>query len=129
MIQLTLSRRIGVLALAALFAALPVMACVVPNAAMTAAERECCKKMAGQCGDMGMAKSHPCCQSTSTPADFHALKTASSQLNHVSLVFSHALPLTPQTDAYFSLAQWSSRVSCTHSPPGLESLATTVLRI
>src|SRR5271170_6531728 len=104
-------RRIGVLALAALFTALPVMACVVPNAAMTAAERECCKKMAGQCGDMGMAKSHPCCRSTATSADFHALKTASSQLNQVGLILFHTLPLTARTNAYFSLAQWSSHVS------------------
>ena len=121
--------KVGVFALAALFAALPVMACAVPNATMTPAERECCKKMARQCGDMGMAKSHPCCQSTATPVDLHALKTASSQLHHVSLVLFHALPLTAQTDTYCSLAQWSSRVSCTHSPPGQESLATTILRI
>jgi hypothetical protein len=126
---LNLVQKVAVFALAVLFAGLPVMACVAPNAAMTAAERECCKKMAGQCGDMGMAKSHPCCQATATPADFLALKTASSQLHHVSLVLFHALPLTAQTGAYFSLAQWSSRVSCTHSPPGLESLTTTVLRI
>jgi hypothetical protein len=122
-------RKVGIFGLAVLFAALPVMACAVPNAAMTAAERECCKKMAGQCGDMGMAKFHPCCQVTATPADFHALKTASSQLHHVSLVLLHALRPTAQTDVYVSLAQWSSRVSCTHGPPGLESLTTTVLRI
>jgi hypothetical protein len=126
---LKLVQKVAVFALAGLFATLPVMACVVPNAAMTAAERACCKKMAEQCGDMGMAKSHPCCQSTATPADFHALKTASSQLNHVSLVLFHALPLIAKADTYRSLAQWSSRVSCTHSPPGLESLTTTVLRI
>ena len=126
---MSLVGKLAVFALAVLFAALPVMACVVPDAAMTPAERECCKKMAERCGDMGMAKSHPCCQVTATPADFHALKTASSQLDHVSLVLFHALPLTAQTDAYVSLAQWSSRVSCTHSPPGLESLTTTVLRI
>lgn len=126
---LKLLQKIAVFALAVLFAGLPVMACVVPNAAMTAAERDCCKKMAGQCGDMGMAKSHPCCQTTATPADFHALKTASSQLDHATLVLFRALPLTTQTNAYVSLAQWSSRVSCTHSPPGLESLTTTVLRI
>jgi hypothetical protein len=101
----------------------------LPGAGMTSAERECCKKMAEQCGDMGMAKSHPCCKVTATPADFHALKTASSQLHHVSLVLFHALPLTAQADTYCSLAQWSSRVSCTHSPPGLEPLTTTVLRI
>lgn len=121
--------KVGVFALALMLAALPVMACVLPGGAMTPAERECCKKMARQCGDMGMAKSHPCCQTTATPADFHALKTASSQLHHVSLVLFHALPPTAQADVGFSPAQWSSRVSCTHSPPGLESLTTTVLRI
>ena len=124
-----LLRTIGIYGLAFVFGALPVMACVVPNGAMTPAEHECCKKMAGQCGDMGMAKSHPCCQVTATPADFHALKTASSQLQHVSLVLFHALPPTAQANGYFSLAQLSSRVSCTHSPPGLESTTTTILRI
>jgi hypothetical protein len=127
--MLKLVQKVAVFALAVLFAALPVMACVVPKAAMTAAERECCKKMAGQCGDMGMAKSHPCCQVTATPADFHALKTAPSQLHYVGFVLFHALPLTCHAHACFSLAQWSSRVSCTHSPPGLDSLATTILRI
>jgi len=127
--RMRLAAKFGVSILALMLAALPVAACVLPGAAMTSPERECCKKMAEQCGDMGMAKSHPCCKVTATPADFHALKTASSQVDHVSLVLSYALPLTAQTDVYFSLAQWSSRVSCTHSPPGLESLATTVLRI
>jgi hypothetical protein len=126
---LRLPHKVGVFGFAVLFAALPVMACAVPAAAMTPAERDCCKKMAEQCGDMGMAKSHPCCQSIATPAYFHALKTASSQLHHVRLVLFHALPLTAHADPYCSLAQWSSRVSCTHSPPGLESLTTTILRI
>ena len=129
LVSLKLLIKLGVSALALMLAALPVAACVLPGTSMTSAERECCKKMAEQCGDMGMAKSHACCKVTATPADFHALKTASSQLDHVSLVLFHALPLTAQTDVYFSLAQWSSRVSCTHSPPGLESLTTTVLRI
>jgi len=129
MVPLKLFIKLGVSALALMLAALPVAACVLPGTVMTSAERECCKKMAEQCGDMGMAKSHPCCKVTATPADFHALKTASSQLDHVSLVLSHALPHTAQADACFSPAQWSSRVSCTQSPPGLESLTTTVLRI
>ena len=127
--MLKLLIKVGVSALALMLAALPVAACVLPGAGMTSAERACCKKMAEQCGDMGMAKSHPCCKVTPTPADFHALKTASSQLDHASLVLFHGLPLTAQIDVYFSLAQWSSRVSCTHSPPGLESLTATVLRI
>jgi hypothetical protein len=128
-VMLKLSIKVGVSALALMLAALPVAACVLPGAAMTSAERECCKKMAEQCGEMGMAKSHPCCKVTPTPAGFHALKTGSAQLDHVSSVLFHALSLTAQTDADFSLVQWSSRVSCTHSPPGRESLSTTVLRI
>src|ERR1700724_2449314 len=108
-----LMRRVGVLALAVLFAALPVMACAVPSAAMTPVERECCKKMAERCGHASMAKSHSCCETTATPADFHALKTASSREHRFSLIF-HAPPLA-QADTYFSLTQWSSQVSCTHS--------------
>jgi hypothetical protein len=129
LVMLRLLTKLGVSALALILAALPVAACVLPGTAMTSAERECCKKMAEQCGDMGMAKSHPCCKVTATPADFHALKTASSQQDHVSLVLFHALPLTAQANVSFPLAQWSSRVSCTHSPPGLDSLTTTILRI
>jgi hypothetical protein len=128
-VMLKLLIKVGVSALALMLAALPVAACVLPGAGMTSAERECCKKMAEQCGDMGMTKSHSCCKVTATPADSHALKTVSSQLDHVSLVVFHALPNTAQADAYFSLAQSWSRVLCTQSPPGLESLTTTVLRI
>jgi len=123
--------KIGVLALAALFAALPVMACAVPNVAMTAAERACCKKMAEQCGlaGTGMAKSHPCCQSTATPADFQALKTASSLANHFGFILVDALPAGSHADSHCYLAQLSSQNSCTQSPPGLESTSTTILRI
>src|ERR1700694_1511073 len=97
LVMLKLLIKVGVSALALMLAALPVAACVLPGAGMTSAERECCKKMAEQCGDMGMAKSHPCCKITATPADSHALKTTSSQLDQFSLVLLHALPVTAQT--------------------------------
>src|SRR5712675_3682473 len=119
-------RKVGVFGLAVLFAALPVMACAAPNAAMTPAERNCCKKMAEQCGDMGMAKSHPCCQTTATPADFHALKAPSSSQVHLSLVVLQGLPISIQAITCLSLTPMAFQVSYTHSPPGLESLATTV---
>jgi hypothetical protein len=126
---LTLVSRIGVLALTVLFAALPVVACVTPNAVMTAAERECCKKMAGQCGDMGMTKSHPCCQQTSTSSDFDALKTASSQGHHFSLIVFHALMVLFEASSNSTIAQWSSRTLYTHGPPGLAPSFQTILRI
>ena len=52
---------VGVLLLGLLFG-YPAMACLVPNAEMTAAERDCCKHMAQQCGSMNMRSSHSCCQ-------------------------------------------------------------------
>lgn len=35
--------------------------CLVPDAQMSAAEKVCCRQMAGQC-DMSMAARHPCCR-------------------------------------------------------------------
>jgi hypothetical protein len=124
-----LAIKVGVSALALMLAGLPVAACVLPGAAMTSAERECCKKMAEQCGDMGMAKSHPCCQPTTTSIDFHALKAPSSSQDHLSLVVLQGLPISIQAITCLSLTPMAFRVSYTHSPPGLESLTTTVLRI
>lgn len=46
----------------ALAAGSPVMACVIPGAQMSVAERSCCKHMAQQCGSMNMPSSHSCCQ-------------------------------------------------------------------
>ena len=40
----------------------PAMACLVPDAEMTEAERDCCKQMAQQCGSMNMPSSHSCCE-------------------------------------------------------------------
>ena len=83
--MLKLLIKVGVSALALMMAALSVAACVLPGAGMTSAERECCKKMAEQCGDMGMAKSHLCCQPTGSSTDFHALKASSSCQDHLTL--------------------------------------------
>lgn len=126
--MLKLLIKVGVSALALMLAALPGAACVLPGAGMTSAERECCKKMAEQCGHAGMAKSHSCCQPTASPSDLHALKAASSQDN-LSLVVLQGLPISARVVTCLSLAPMVFQVSYTHSPPGLESLTTTILRI
>jgi len=41
---------------------IPAMACLIPGAEMTEAERDCCKHMAQQCGSMNMPSSHSCCK-------------------------------------------------------------------
>ncbi|PYX85183.1 MAG: hypothetical protein DMG70_04540 [Acidobacteria bacterium] len=120
--------KVGISILAMLLAALPVVACARPGAAMTAAEHDCCKRMAEQCGRSGMAKSHGCCRTQVSPSDSHALKASSSQLDH-SLLELHAQPIALQAIADPQLMFSTSIPSATHSPPGLRSSATTVLRI
>jgi hypothetical protein len=120
--------KVGISALALLTAALPVMACTVPGAVMTAAERHCCKRMASQCGHSGMAKSHGCCEIQTAPNDFHALKASFSQLDH-SLIDLHAQPIALQRIAVSQLRFTPNTTFPTHGPPGLVYSATTVLRI
>jgi len=120
--------KVGISALALLMAALPVMACTVPGAVMTAAERDCCKRMANQCGHSGMAKSHGCCEIQTAPNDFHALKASFSQLDH-SLIDLYAQPIVLQRIAVSQLMFTPNTTFPTHGPPGLDYSATTVLRI
>lgn len=120
--------KIGISALALLLAALPVMACAVPGAVMTAAERNCCKRMANQCGHSGMAKSHGCCEIQTAPNDFHAVKASFSQPDH-SLIDLHAQPVALRTIAVSQLMFTTNTTLPTHSPPGLVYSATTILRI
>ncbi len=120
--------KIGVSTLALLLAALPVMACTVPGAVMTAAERDCCKRMADQCGHSGMAKPHGCCEIQTAPNDFHALKASFSQLDHF-LIDLHAQPVALQTIAVSQVMFTPNTTFPTHGPPGLVYSATTVLRI
>jgi hypothetical protein len=118
----------GVAILAMLLAALPVMACARPDAAMTVAEHACCKRMAGQCGGSGMAKSHGCCQPQVSPSELHALKAPASQLDH-PLLGVYAQPVAAQAIFDSQLMFTASMPPPTDSPPGELSTATTVLRI
>jgi len=47
----------------------PTMACALPNAHLSAAERACCKQMRGECGGMAMPASHGCCHKEVPTAD------------------------------------------------------------
>ena len=126
--SVSLTAKIGVSTLALLLAALPAMACAVPGTVMTAAERECCKRMADQCGHSGMAKSHGCCEIQTAPNDFHALKASFAQLDH-SVIGLHAQPAESQTTADSHLLFTTNTPFPTHSPPGLAYSAATILRI
>jgi len=57
----------------------PVLACI-PNSQMTAAEMECCKKMAGDC-HMGTGQ-HPCCRMVSpAPSSVASIQAAGSRVH------------------------------------------------
>ena len=50
------------LVITVLWAATPAIACLVPMHHMTKGERDCCMKMAQECGSSMMPSSHSCCQ-------------------------------------------------------------------
>ena len=129
LITLKLLSKVGVFTLALLLVALPVAACVLPGAGMTAAEQDCCKKMAERCGHAGMAKSHPCCQMSAAPSNLHALKTSATQIGDFSFAVLHSLPISAQCIAALTASSAVFQISDVHGPPGLESLSSTILRI
>src|SRR5258707_15819596 len=47
----------------------PIMACAIPDAQLTAAEKQCCKDMGGDCGQdaSAMPISHSCCKTSVQP--------------------------------------------------------------
>ena len=62
LMRVTRIRAFALLTIALLWAITPAVACVLPGATMTPAERECCHHMADQCGSSVMPASHSCCK-------------------------------------------------------------------
>jgi hypothetical protein len=60
-IAMNRSRQLGALVLLLVWLLVPAMACTLPDAQMTPAERACCVQMHDQCGGMDMPASHSCC--------------------------------------------------------------------
>jgi hypothetical protein len=121
--------KVGVSVLSLLLLATPIMACVMPAAAMTAAERDCCKRMAHQCANKGMAKTHSCCQTTTVPDHLPAIKSSSDvNAKPLALVLIHALPpvLTVAMVAESGLSPGEADI---HSPPVSPPVTISVLRI
>lgn len=109
--------------------ATPIMACVMPVAAMTAVERDCCKRMAQECGNEKMSRSHSCCQTTTAPDHLPAIKSSFDiDSRFLALVLVHAvLPsptLLPMTECGLSV-----READIHSPPVSPPASISILRI
>jgi hypothetical protein len=121
--------KVGASLLSLLLFAAPIMACSLPAMAMSAAERECCKRMAQECGKKGMAKSHSCCQTVSVPDHLPAIKSSSDVgSKHLAVAFVHALPpiLTTTTMLESGSSPWAADI---HSPPVSPPASISVLRI
>jgi hypothetical protein len=99
----------------------PLMACMLPGSSMTAAERECCRKMAGQCSGQGdMPMSHDCCRTTVRPG--HAL-LATNQFRLAHNVVTVALAVASDQHLTPILALPFSLVPDYDHPPPLSNLA------
>ena len=104
---------------------LPVMACLEPEAEMTAEESACCEQMANQCGDMDNSSGHSCCTKVvqrSSPA----LTSVRVELMHSSLIT--ALPSEQLSNASL-LFPIDARVFASYSPPESPPADISVLRI
>jgi hypothetical protein len=100
------------------------MACMLPAAEMTAAEKACCRQMAGNCGQ-GMQGSHPCCK-TVVSKENPALLVSSQQEQQSTLAFV-AVPqseqiILPQLHEFQHPEQ-------SHSPPLVPLSSIRILRI
>jgi 3-methyladenine DNA glycosylase AlkC len=121
--------KVGVSLLSLLLLATPIMACLVPAAAMTAAERDCCKRMAEECGKAGMPQSHSCCQTTTVPDHMAAIKSSSDMNSqHPTLFVAYAISpeLTIAVVSEFGSSPWAADI---HSPPVSPHVAISILRI
>ncbi|HEU5336534.1 MAG TPA: hypothetical protein VFU27_11245 [Terriglobales bacterium] len=118
-------RRWSALALALLafyFGAAPLLACVVPQQALTAQERECCRHMQQMCGSASMPQSHSCCTvKTGTPNTATITRTHSAGPAAATLVMPLASDgLRPAMPAHGFTP---------HRPPTDSLPGSTVLRI
>lgn len=102
------------------------MACFLPDAQMTQAEKECCRHMAEQCGKMEMPSSHSCCETVVVPGPV-SLVTAIHSLAIDLSVLPH---FSAESDlASGSPASWSALAFNVHSPPESPPSTSQILRI
>jgi hypothetical protein len=100
----------------------PAMACVVVGMEMTSAERECCKRMAQQCGSMKMPTSHSCCQ-TNVQRPNSMLRSAAVRITPPTLGRSIDLSIIP------AIAEVRHPLERVHPPPETPPSASSILRI
>ena len=105
------------------------MACVVPDAQLTAEEKQCCKEMGGRCqpDDSGMPMSHSCCKTSVQPRnDFRPAATISAPAPLLLVTFIEPLADSFSANQFSEHALWFTQ---SHAPPGEAIDASSPLRI
>ena len=103
----------------------PLMACMLPDTALTQEERECCQDMDGSCGQMDMPASHSCCKLTVRGFDPYLVNSRVSMVHQPVLILPH-------TSNHISFAQNFSQTEFSvsdHSPPLFLPDTSSILRI
>lgn len=62
-------RQVSLAVLILVVTGVPTLACYMPDAQLTAEERDCCRQMADMCGRGQMPSSHSCCKTTLRSSD------------------------------------------------------------
>ena len=118
--------KFGVLALLLATYLAPAMACMVPDARMSAEERACCRTMSNECGQMEMSATHACCQKTPPSARDNALDTKAEAFHSVvaPVIWLAAFEFVDPTPA---VSGWVARPD--YSPPKSPPSTISILRI
>jgi hypothetical protein len=102
------------------------MACMVPDAQMSAPERACCRMMKDQCGQMEMPASHGCCQKTPQSVYVNAPPTKTVTVNPVA-VTAIWLTASELLNPTAIVVRWVDRPE--YSPPKSPPATVSILRI
>jgi hypothetical protein len=119
-------RQFGVLVLLLVTCLSPAMACMVPDAQMSAQERACCRTMSNQCGQTEMPASHGCCQKAPASLYDSALDTKTVAF-HPVVVPVLWLAASEWVNPFTAVSAWAERPD--YSPPKSPPSTVSILRI
>jgi len=118
--------KFAVLVLVASVWASPLMACMLPDADLRGEERECCKSMADDCGQMAMPASHSCCKVVVQQVDSYL---SNSRFPTVHSVSSVTLFVSTVEDPLPASPLRANTLFAGHSPPASPLETISILRI
>jgi len=117
------SRQLGALVLLLAWSLVPAMACTLPDAEMTPAERACCVEMQRNCSGMDMPASHPCCQKQMRTDQTAVIQKGQRPTQ------PEAIQILPGTAMVLPVSRVPEQYSLNVSPPQSPPSTVAILRI